>query len=180
MNEADILDLVRADDYMMAALRAAAKLSLPDWVLGAGFVRNKVWDYLHGVDTSSTRDEDLDLVYFDPFHVNEVQEEEFNSMLCEMFPARWSCKNEARMHVVALAQPYANTEDAISKWPETATCVGVTGTGSNLRLIAPCGTSDLVGLVLRYNVRHGNSPEVMFRRIEKKGWLYRWPKLVII
>ena len=34
---------------MMNVLNEANKLNLPDWVIGAGFLRNKVWDYLHDI-----------------------------------------------------------------------------------------------------------------------------------
>jgi hypothetical protein len=33
---------------MMDILHIAEKLKLPDCMIGAGFVRNKVWDHLRG------------------------------------------------------------------------------------------------------------------------------------
>src|SRR3989344_341827 len=42
MTEKDILDLIKIDKWMMDILRVAEKLNLPDWIIGAGFIRNKV------------------------------------------------------------------------------------------------------------------------------------------
>ena len=66
MNDGEILDLIRADPWMIRVLGAAAALGLPDWMIGAGFVRNKVWDHLHGFANAEVRTADIDLIYFDP------------------------------------------------------------------------------------------------------------------
>ena len=39
--------ILRKDSVRMQCLRAARSLNLPDWYLGAGFLRNAIWDYLH-------------------------------------------------------------------------------------------------------------------------------------
>lgn len=51
------------DEKRMQALRIAASYNLPDWWLAAGFVRNLVWDQLHGY-AQPTPLNDLDLIYF--------------------------------------------------------------------------------------------------------------------
>jgi len=48
MTEEEILDLIRADKWMMKVLLSASSLNLKDWAVGAGFVRNKVWNHLSG------------------------------------------------------------------------------------------------------------------------------------
>ena len=65
MNDRDILNLIREDDWMMNILSIAERLNFPDWVIGAGFVRNKVWDYLHGFSRKEVATADIDLVYYD-------------------------------------------------------------------------------------------------------------------
>lgn len=40
--------ILRSDDWFMSVLRAARTTDLPDWFIGAGAIRNTVWDYLHG------------------------------------------------------------------------------------------------------------------------------------
>lgn len=47
-SEAEIGQLVAADDWMMQVLAAAKSMGLPDWWIGAGFLRNRVWDALEG------------------------------------------------------------------------------------------------------------------------------------
>lgn len=42
-SEADVARLVQSDPWMMKVLRAVESLNLPDWWIGAGFLRNKVW-----------------------------------------------------------------------------------------------------------------------------------------
>lgn len=48
-----ILAWIRQDRWRMAALRQAREAALPDWWLAAGFVRNLVWDRLHGYTTAT-------------------------------------------------------------------------------------------------------------------------------
>ena len=57
--------IVRSSPWLMRALRAARDLGLPQWCIGAGALRNRVWDHLHG-HTEPSRLADVDLVYFDP------------------------------------------------------------------------------------------------------------------
>lgn len=52
----------------------------------------------------------------------------------------WSVKNEARMHIVNNIPPYTSSVDAISKFPETATALGLALDERNdVVLAAPCG-----------------------------------------
>jgi len=53
-SEADILALIRDDPWMMAVLQAVRQQQLPDCWVGAGFVRRKVWDTLHGCQGTDT------------------------------------------------------------------------------------------------------------------------------
>ena len=43
MTEQDILKIIENDKWMMDILHVAERLNLPDSMIGAGFVRNKVW-----------------------------------------------------------------------------------------------------------------------------------------
>ena len=42
MTEEEIVELASSDAGMMDALSVAATLALPDWLIGAGLLRNKV------------------------------------------------------------------------------------------------------------------------------------------
>lgn len=62
-SEDEIRSLIANDPWRMKVLQAAQELDLPDWWIGAGFVRNLVWNAIEGKDAETTRD--VDLVYFD-------------------------------------------------------------------------------------------------------------------
>lgn len=48
MFEQEILKIIGSDARRMEILKAVRTLELPDWIIGAGFVRNPIWDHLHG------------------------------------------------------------------------------------------------------------------------------------
>ncbi len=81
MTEQDILNLINEDKWMMDTLHTAEKLDLPNWLIGAGFVRNKVWDYLHGYQKEKVDTNDIDLVYFDPNGNDEDADEKLSKEL---------------------------------------------------------------------------------------------------
>ena len=179
MNEQDILDLIKKDENMMNVLWFAEKLNLPDWMIGAGFVRNKVWDYLHGV-TDSKLGTDVDLVYFDPNGNNEKADEELSKKLKLETGLDWEVVNEVYSHAWKNFPPYISTEDSLSYWTETATAVAVKLEKGELKLIAPCGIDDLVNLIVRANPKCPNSAFLVKERAAKKKWLEKWPKLKVV
>ena len=66
MTPQEILNLIKQDKWMMNIIQTASSLNLHDWIIGAGFVRNKVWDHLSGIEKEVVDTNDIDLVYFDP------------------------------------------------------------------------------------------------------------------
>ena len=170
---------------MMDILHVAEKLNLPDWVIGAGFVRNKVWDYLHGYQREKVDTNDIDLVYFDLDGNDERADEKLSEELKTKTGLDWEVVNEAYAHKWYTVEPppYTSSENAVSKWPETATCIGVKIESGKLKLIAPCGVEDLVNLIVRPSrgfIDEGNVENVIAERVEKKKWLQKWPKLKVI
>ncbi len=180
MNDSDILDLIRADPWMMRVLHAAAGLNLPDWMIGAGFVRNKVWDHLHGFANAEVQTADIDLIYFDPTDLRESTEKDHDRLLSAVCHVNWSTKNQARMHGVTGDAPYTSAADALAHWVETAACVAVTLQGGTLRLIAPHGTADLVGLIIRRSPGFNRDIGIMQERVACKRWLEKWPRLRLV
>lgn len=177
----DISSFIKNDPWMMEILRHVQTLNLPDWWIGAGFVRNKVWDELHGYKVRTPLN-DIDVVYFDEKNVEENEEKRIEKALKHlMSDLPWSVKNQARMAIVRGDGPYKNAEDGLSRWIETATCIGVrlNETGS-LRLTTPLGTYDLTHLILKPNPKALISSKVFSERIKEKNWLTLWPKLKIV
>jgi Uncharacterized protein conserved in bacteria len=72
-NEQDIIRLVMEDEWMMTVLHTAKSLNLPDWWICAGFVRSKVWDYLHDY-TERFSLPDVDVIYYDASAPDEALE----------------------------------------------------------------------------------------------------------
>ena len=167
---------------MMDVLHIAEELNLPEWLIGAGFIRNKVWDYLHGYQKETADTADIDLIYFDQHGNDENADEKLSEKLNTKTGLNWEVVNEAYAHKWYTIKPpqYISSEDAVSKWPETATCIGVKIENGNLHLIAPHGIGDLVNLIVRPSpafIDEGNVKNVVVERMNKKRWLEKWPKL---
>lgn len=177
MIEQDILNLIQRDKWMMSVLQIAEKQNLKDWLIGAGFVRNKVWDHLHGYKKEGVETHDIDLVYFDPQGNDEKTDDALSEKLRKETGIAWEIVNEAYAHVWKNLSPYTSTEDAIAHWPETATSIGVKFENGELKLIAPYGIEDLVNLIVRMSPQFPEGVQVVKERIEKKKWLEKWPKL---
>jgi hypothetical protein len=180
MTEQDILDLIECDEWMMEVIRAAAALDLPDWIIGAGFVRNKIWDHLHGYARPKVDTNDIDLVYFDPHGNDENADELFSKKLKDRTGINWEIVNEAYAHQWSGGVAYVSTEDAISRWPETATAIGVTLKNNTLKLTAPYGISDLTGMIVRPSPKFTGGMERVRERAAQKRWSEKYPKLRII
>ena len=179
-NEQDVIDLIAADEWMMGILMNASKLGLPDWCICAGFIRSKVWDVLHGY-SDRTPLPDVDVIYFDPDMLDEQIEKEYERKLLELDGSiPWSVKIQARMHTVNDADPYVSSEDGISKFPETATAIGITiDEGGILRLIAPYGVDDLLSMKIPPTPSFKGSP-IFMTRLSQKNWPAIWPEVEIV
>jgi len=173
--------------WRYAALEAVAGLDLPDCWIGAGFVRGPIWDHLHGYD-APTPLPDIDVVYFDPSDIRAERDEAYSRHLTEGGPklpwpgTRWSVKNQARMHMKKGEAPYSSTKDALRHWLETPTAVALRlERNGGIGILAPFGTEDLTGLILRPTpYARAKAPEAYRKRIEEKGWLKRWPNVRVL
>lgn len=182
-SEQDIIDFVQGSGYMMQALKIAAELNLPGWFIGAGFIRNTVWDIQHGFRPAYNFN-DLDLCYYKQEGASEEEDELLGHRLSEKLPLKWEVVNQAYAHTYNNVPPYSSSVDGLAHWVETATCVAVTlNTQGKVEIIAPWGVDDLLGLQLRINpYQKGNAyyEKLFLDRVHKKGWLERWPKLRLV
>ncbi|MHC0039492.1 nucleotidyltransferase family protein [Pseudoneobacillus sp. C159] len=169
---------------MMEILKTAQSLHLPDWWVCAGFVRSKIWDVLHGFSERSDL-ADVDVVYFDPKNTDEQIEKELEETLKAKQPGiPWSVKNQARMHVINDFPPYTSSVDAISKFPETVTALGVKlDENDQVILTAPCGIEDVINLVVKptpYFLETDELKQIYEQRLETKKWESKWEKVKVI
>lgn len=180
-NKIDIEQVVRSDDWMMQVLQAAEALQLPDWWIGAGFLRNKIWDALEGLESGRSRD--VDLVYFNPDDTRPETDWRYDEYMKKKHPfAEWEVRNQARMHYVNNSEPYTSTADGISNWVETATCVAVRLKSDELEFLFCYGVEDLLNLIAR-PIEAFRTPgllPVFHRRVAEKKWRERWPHLQVV
>jgi len=163
----------------MRALEAMRSLDLPDCWIGAGFVRNAVWDHLHDYPMELAG-KDVDVVWFDPAQANAALDLDFEARLAGLAPELiWSVKNQARMHVRNGDRSYSSVADAMTFWPETATAVGARLTKAHqIEINAPFGLDDLFALRLVPTASFAEQKRHIFdERIALKGWLIHYPKL---
>ncbi|HEY4044098.1 MAG TPA: nucleotidyltransferase family protein [Rhodopila sp.] len=169
------------DPVRWRALDLVASLGLADCWVGAGFVRNAVWDALHGRSPALLAD-DVDVLWFDPGQADPAVDKRGEASLRLLEPhLTWSVKNQARMHGRNGDAAYTSSADAMWYWPETATAVAVRRTGPDASdIAAPFGLDDLFALVVRPTPRFtGAKRDVYLTRIRTKNWRAQWPLLRI-
>jgi hypothetical protein len=178
---ADIAAFIVADPWRWAVLDAVRRQRLPDWAVGAGFIRSAVWDALQGY-AGRTPLADVDVLFFDANEVAREREAAIEAALGEAVPdIPWSAKNQARMHRRNGDAPYADTADALRFWLETPTAVAIRiGDDGAATLLAPFGVEDLLGMVCRPTPSGRRRASEYQSRVRHKNWLARWPRVRIL
>ncbi len=178
---ADIANLLETHPDLRRLLGHVESLALPDGWIGAGFVRNAVWDALHGRRPDPYRLNDIDVVFFDPTDSRADRYRELESRLRDLDGTlSWSVKNQARMHLRNGDGPYRDTADAIAHWPETATAVAARLVQGRVEIIAPCGADDLLACIVRPTPAFRTKTAVYRERLAAKDWPRRWPGVTIL
>jgi len=179
----DIQAILDSNPLTRQVLGHVAALGLPDWGVGAGFVRNQIWDYMHGYPVTRTFT-DIDVLYYNAGDTSKVVEDESEDNLRRAMPGvDFEVRNQARMHEKKGEPPYRDMEDGIRHWTETATAIAVRVDGAftpqaPLTIIAPHGLDDLLNLVLRPTFHYHRTRAI--ERATAKGWKSRWPNLSFI
>jgi len=176
----DIADVIAHDHWRMGILRTVAALELPDWAIGAGFVRAAVWDSLSNKRVRTPLP-DIDVLYFDRENTLPARDLELEIMLAEAGPGMpWSVKNQARMHTRNTDSPYCNTTDALSYWLETATCVAARLNEQGcVSILAPLGIKDLLEFRVRPTASARTKMDQYRARMAAKNWAGSWPHLIV-
>ena len=172
-----IAAIIAQDPVGMKQLRCVRTLGLPDWCIAAGFVRNRVWDHLHGISPPRPP-VDIDVLYYDRADLSKAPEQAFEALLYALFPAPWQVRNQARMHLPKNLPQHSSTSDAMTCWLETVTAVGVRlERDDTLTVVAPLGTDDLLGLRCRPTAVGRTRRDEYEARIAAKRWRELWPKV---
>jgi len=170
-----IKELLRDDPYRYQILQWVANLHQSECYVAAGFIRNMVWDHLHGFCRTALND--VDVIYFDP--LSTVTEKELLARLNSAAPMlNWQVKNQALMHIRNSDKPYLSIADAIDFWPEKETAVAVKLEGNEeITVIAPFGVESLFAGLISHNPKRTKA--VFSARIQTKQWLEKWPDLML-
>jgi uncharacterized protein len=181
-----LIAIAQESAWFMSALRAVRDLGLTSWCIGAGAVRNLVWDAIHELPIPSDLT-DIDVAYFDATELTPECDAALQSKLVAMRPGvPWEVTNQAAVHCWFEnhfghpVPPLLSLEDAVASWPEYATCVGLTLERDNtIKVIAPHGLEDLFAIVVRRNPARV-SVDTYRQRVAQKRYAERWPKVKIV
>lgn len=184
--EVKLITLVTESSVTMSALRAVRELRLPSWCIGAGAIRNLVWDHLHRFERA-TEPDDVDLIFYEPGNLSQDFEQSLGLALSSKMPSlKWDIVNQARVHHWLQsahgrsAEPLQSLREGVASWPEVATCVGVTLTESEqIEVLAPHGLQDLFEMIIRWNPERV-SREVFMNRVAQKRFVERWPRVRVV
>lgn len=181
-HQAQLQALLANDPVRLEILRAVRELELPDCWVAAGFVRSLVWDHFHQRAVSPLP-EDIDVIWFDPARLEAQVDFALEAELTRRCGGvKWSVKNQARMHLRNGDAAYGSAAEAMMRWPETATAVGVRlDRCGEIEVSAPFGLRDLFGLVVRPTRQFSGEKLAVFReRYQSKRWLEKWPRLTVV
>jgi len=196
-HQAQLLLWIDEDEMRANALLICSdifdRLGIKDWYIAAGFVRNLVWDKLHGNEHQPLND--IDVIYWCDIDVSVARDRAIETELRQRADLPWSVKNQARMHLKNGDKPYLSCFDAMSHWPEQQTAVGLrlllsealghhaqhqtslsqtTGL-SRLKICAVFGLACLFDFTLTPNPTRDK--KIFVSRVVQKDWLNQYPKL---
>jgi len=173
--------LLLEDEERQRILSLVSSLDLPDCWIAAGFVRNAVWDFLHG-RLPSQPSGDIDVIWFNSAKNEKCLDLQLEDRLKHLDGSiEWSVKNQSRMHSGNGDAPYKSSSDAMCFWPETATATAVRiNYRGDLEITAPFGLDDLFEAVVRPTPHFQAEKRNLFdARLKDKKWLELWPLLTV-
>ena len=186
-DEAALTRILRADHWLWDVLEAARTVNAPDWLIGAGALRNCVWDSLFG-RSERTPPADVDLAFFDPSDLTSARDAAVTAALrAERPTVPWEATNQAAVHCWYADSyggdppaPLQSSADGVGTWPETATSVAVRLLADDsLHIVAPCGLTDLLNGILRRNPRRVSLTQ-FHARLAAKRICDRWPGVRVV
>ena len=181
-NKQEILEAFRENPDMISILTIIRNLGLKDSWLAAGSVRNFIWNLLSD-RPAFDRETDVDVIFFD-LDVSYEETLVLERRLREDFPQyQWELKNQVYMHQHSPhTVPYTSSCDAMSKYPERCTAVGLRlHEESTLEFFTPYGVEDILNFQVRptpHFLENEDRMELYQTRLSKKNWQEKWKKLI--
>ena len=183
--EAKLAEVIAGSPLLAPMLAHWGEIEAPDVWLAAGAIAQTCWNQRFGFDPLYGIN-DVDIVYFDPDHLDEASEARAAELIERLFPAvrvRCDVKNEARVHLWYRERfgydiaPYRSIGDAVATFPTTATAIAVRPVAGSLDVIAPFGLDDLLDGVVRPN-KQQITRQIYERKLER--WRRFWPELRVV
>ena len=166
---------------MMTVISTASALNLTDWMIGGGFVRNKIWEHLSGNERQIVDTPDIDLVYFEPQGNDWLADRKLSERLKTETGINWQVRNQSYMNDLNKLPPFKSTLDAVSNWEITADAIGVKLDKNNkLQLVAPYGVEDVINFIIRPTPKFKDKVEQINKLVSEKRWREKWPKIKIV
>ncbi len=188
MRHDELRDLIRANTPLTHALTIVRDSGLPDAWIGAGVLRDLVWDqrFGNGFDLHATRD--IDVAFFDPIDLNPTYDQHATTQLTAISPdLPWEATNQAAVNTWYHTRfggepvpPLRDIAEAVATWPEYATAVAVRlDTHHHITVCAPHGLDDLLDGIWRRNPTRV-SPHTSQQRLTRHLPAQRWPRVRVI
>jgi hypothetical protein len=176
-------EIIRSHQWLMTLLQIVSDITEARCYIGAGAVRDVVWDQMFGFSDHDAIN-DIDVVYFDTHRIGGDSDAELQKRLTQEHPAvEWEVTNQAGVHLwfedcgddIA---PYSSIEEAVASWPEHATAIAVRIDNDQFDVIAPHGLDDLLAMRVRHNPVQVSEAKYQ-SRLSKKRYHERWPNVEI-
>jgi uncharacterized protein len=186
--EDELIETIRSSPWLMRVLAAVRDVGLPDAWVGAGVLRDLVWDSRYGAGFRPNRVHDVDVVFFDPDDLSRAGDDRATARLTARLPtAPWEAKNQAAVHTWYHRKfggdpvtPLTTIREAVATWPETATAIAIRLTRDNsVEVCAPLGLTDLLNGVWRRNPQRITLTQSR-ARLTRQAPHARWPHVTVI
>lgn len=185
--------ILHADSLVMAALRAARDMALPEGWIVAGALYQTVWNALGGLPPG-TGIRDIDLIYHDASDLSWEAEDAVirrAAIWCADMPVPVEVRNQARVHLWfedrfglettagrAFA-PLTSSLESLTRYAAIAHAVAARlGPDDLVEIAAPFGLSDVFDRVLRPNPGADRNRAAFVAKAERMR--ATWPDLRIV
>jgi hypothetical protein len=172
--------LFETDSQVQAILKIIDGLDLPDAWLVAGSVYRNLWNLMYDRPVDFTTD--VDVAFFDAgmtYEASEALQAQVNVAHPEY---DWEVKNQAVMHIRngVVGIPYTSTLDAISKYPERSTGIGLRlDSNGEIEWLLPYGFDEIADRVVRPSPGFEDS-EVFTKRRDQKRLDLEYPGVTYV
>lgn len=178
LNFPTVRKLIAENEEFLEMLHIVETLQLKDAWVAAGTLRNFLWNSLLETPVLD-HENDVDVVFFDPATSYE-KTMLIEKKLKENYPKfNWEVRNQVDMHKHnPNTPPYFSTGDAISKYPERCTAVGVRLNNEKIELFAPYGFSDISEFLISptpHFLADEKRRAVYNQRVKEKNWQKKYP-----